>query len=166
MNTTKTGWRPIKAVDLRRHGNTLGRCQKCGRQGIRFLHTVAHEDSRQLEVGSECARNLCYGYDPEREEAKLKTLWTRRSNWLTRNWATSWKGNQTLTFTATVSTATPIPSKEEVRVTVFRDQYSGGYKVSIGVNKEVMYLQQTFATQDEAKLEAFDQIADALGWGI
>ena len=151
---TKTGWCPIRAVDLRVVGNEPGMCDRCGRSDLRYVHTVAHPDQGQLQVGSECAKRICYGYSPDREERRLRNLWSRRSRWLTRNWATSWKGNETLKFRH---------DGELVRVTIFTVRFDAvGY--CIAVDGDPYYSPEKFATSDAAKLAAFDKIANAAAW--
>jgi hypothetical protein len=151
---TKTGWRPILAIDLLTAGNAPGTCERCGRCDLRFLHTVAHADGRELRVGCECARRLYHGYSPEREEGRLRNLWARRCRWLTRNWGTSWKGNETLTF---------CHKGETVRVTVFADE-SGAWAYCISVDDQRMFSPTKFASPDAAKLAAFDMFAAAAEW--
>src|SRR5688500_13784538 len=119
--TTKTDWRPVQAIDLRAAGLGPGTCDRCGKRNLRFLHTVAHPTEGQRQVGSECARRLCGGYDPERKEAQLRKRWENRSRWLTRNWGRSWNGNPTLTFRH---------GGKVVRVTVYPGR-SGGWSYCV-----------------------------------
>jgi hypothetical protein len=151
---TKTGWQPIRATDLQAAGTGPGTCDRCGRRDLRFLHTVHNLDEGELQVGSECARRLCYGYSPEREEQRLRNLWARRSRWLTRNWGTSWKGNETLTFKHEGKT---------VRVTVFPGNF-GGWSYCIAFRGDPLYPSGSFLTADAAKLDAFDRVAVVAGW--
>lgn len=147
-------WRPAGAIDLKAAGKPYGTCANCGRTGIRYLHTIAHVLKGQLQVGSECARHLCHGYDPERAESKLKAQWQRRSKWLTRNWGTSQNGNATLAFDH---------EGERVRVTVFRSQY-GGYSYSIAVNGEPEFSPSSFPTTEHAKAAAISRVASIVKW--
>jgi hypothetical protein len=151
---TKTGWQPVRASDLRATGAEPGCCERCGRRDLRFLHVVAHPDEGQLHVGSECARHLCYGYAPDREEARLQNLWERQSRWLTRRWGVTWKGNETLTFAH---------EGETVRVTVFETR-PGAWKICIAVAGSPLYSPRPFPTADAAKVGAFDALAESLGW--
>lgn len=153
VTSTKTGWQAIRAIDLRATGEEPGTCQRCGRHDLRFLHTVDHPDEGHLQVGCECARRLCYGYAPEREEHRLHNLWSRRSRWLTRNWGQSRKGNETLKFKH---------EGETVRVTIFPDGFGAfGYCIAVGGTP---FYSEKFATADAAKLGAFDALADTCGW--
>jgi len=76
---TGTGWQPVRATDLRAAGSPPGTCERCGRTNIRFIHLISHATLGESLVGSECARRLCFGYSPEREEARLRKLWQRQS---------------------------------------------------------------------------------------
>src|SRR5688572_17129088 len=110
---TKTGWCPIRVTDLRAGKTDLsyrfGECARCNRRDLRFVHTVEGPDGERVQVGSECARRLCSGYDPTRAEAQLRRRWEKRSRWLTRKWRRSGPVNETLTFRH---------GEETVRVTV------------------------------------------------
>ncbi len=147
-------WRPSKVIDLRTTGQEPGTCQKCGRHDLRFVHLIEHPDDGSMQVGCECAARLCYGYDPKATESKLRNLWARRSRWLTRNWNTSRNGNDTLTFKH---------QGETIRVTVYRAKF-GGFGCCVTVGRESFFLPGKFATTDEAKLTAFDRLAEALEW--
>lgn len=151
---TKTGWRPLRCTDLRIAGGEPGHCERCGRNDLRFLHVVSHPDSGKLAVGSECAKRLCHGYDPDRAEGRLRNLWARRSRWLTRNWATSWNGNETLRVAS---------DRGAVRVTVFPGRF-GGWSWCVSVEGEPSFPSERYATADAAKLGAFDRVAEILDW--
>jgi len=154
---TKTAWQPIRATDLRLTGAEPGTCERCGRRDLRFLHVVKHPNGGQLTVGCECAKRLCYGYDPERAENRLRNLYARRSRWLTRNWATSRKGNETLKFNH---------EGETVWVTIFADKRDPKlFCCSISVDGgKPFFPSGNFVSADVAKLAAFDQLAETCEW--
>jgi hypothetical protein len=152
--STKTGWRPIQATDIRLTGESPAICERCGRTGLRFVHTVEHLDEGRLRVGCECAKRLCFGYHPEHEERRLQNLWSRRSRWLTRNWGKSWNGNANLLFKHQVNT---------IRVTVFPGKF-GGFAYCVTGFGNVFFPSEKFARADDAKLAAFDWLADNLHW--
>jgi hypothetical protein len=108
----------------------------------------------ELQVGCECARRLCFGYAPEREEQRLRNLWVRRSRWLTRKWGVSWNGNQTLTFRA---------EGMQVRVTVFAGQVEV-WAYCIAVAGQPSYSPGAYESQEAAKLAAFDELAAMCAW--
>ena len=153
----KIGWKPIRAIDLRLTGDAPGICERCGRRDLRFLHTVEHPEQGQLHVGCECAKRLCHGYNPEREESRLRNLYARRSRWLTRNWGRARSGNDMLELGH---------KGETVRVTIFVDKRDGKrYRYSISANRdEPVYSPRNFPTADAAKLAAFDLLAEACEW--
>lgn len=151
---TKSGWHVGWVTDLHTDVSELETCERCGRTDLRFVHIARHPTEGELRVGSECARRLCFGYSPEREEGRLRNLWERRSRWLTRRWGTSWRGNYTLTFPH---------GSETARVTVFpRPVHGWGYCVSVGGQRE--FSPCAFETSEAAKLAAFDVTAALVGW--
>jgi hypothetical protein len=58
----KSDWKPHKVVDLQSVGDDRGTCSRCGKRGLRFVHTLKNLAGDRLEVGSECATRLCSDY--------------------------------------------------------------------------------------------------------
>lgn len=74
-----------------------GRCQRCGRTGLRYVHLMESPDfSDRVEVGCECAQVLCPTYDPYEAEHRLRTRDRRLADWLSLSWWKSVVGNQYL----------------------------------------------------------------------
>lgn len=152
---TITRWHPKGAVDLAAAGKTYATCEHCGRTGVRYLYTVVHALHGRKLVGSECARHLCHGFDPKREEDKLKAQWRRRSALLTKRWGTSQSGgNPTITF---------MHNGNRVRVTVFSAK-RGGYRYSIARDRSVDFSDERYPSIDVAKTAAIDRMASESGW--
>ena len=150
-------WRPVRAADLRLVGQEPGTCDRCGRHDLRFLHTIVHLDGGQLQVGSECARRLCSDYSPKFEEAKMRSLWARRTRWLTRKWRLSTKGNEYLRFPH---------ERKKVVVTIFPDAckpWLWGYFTVVGRGQR-HFSPEKFTSSDAAKMAAFDSLSVKLEW--
>ncbi|MCC6649508.1 MAG: hypothetical protein IT374_28560 [Polyangiaceae bacterium] len=89
------GWRCVGMEDLE---EPTGRCEMCGREEIRYVHFMDHDDHpTALEVGCVCAEKMEDDLvGPRRRERGLLNQARRRRNWVTRQWRTSAKGNLTL----------------------------------------------------------------------
>ena len=155
--TTKTGWQCIEVTDLRTIGEEPGQCDRCERQDLRFLHTMYYPDTNKtMQVGCECAARLAFGYDPKREERRLRTLYNRRNRWLLKNWGTSWSGNETITFK---------DKRRQVRVTVFHDKdRAGRLRYVVDIDGQRYFSPENYCCPDDAKLGAFDSAAQLLDW--
>jgi hypothetical protein len=97
------GWRCVDVVDVRADAGpedetSYATCQMCGKEKIRFVHTMEHDEHEPLEVGCICAEKMSEDHiNPRRREQKLRNRAARRSKWLTRRWRVSTKGNPYLT---------------------------------------------------------------------
>lgn len=153
----KFKWLPSNVTDVLRVGQPSGRCQRCGKRGLRFLHHLVHPVEGTITVGCECARLICYGYCPDREERKLRNLWARRSRWLVRNWRVSQNGNEWLR----------IQQKHgpTARVVIVKSRFGGySYLIAIGETETRGQWRGPYSDSDVAKLAAFDEMAEKLHW--
>jgi hypothetical protein len=141
----KRGWNHEGVSDL---GEQSATCDMCGYQPIRYLHYLSHEGQDAIEVGCVCAGKLTG--DPDEAEAledALKNRAARRSNWLSRAWKTSKRGNARLKLAGHW-------------FTVFPSQY-GGWSASVAADKanaKPKYVEGKFANQEDAKLAIFDSV--------
>lgn len=89
------GWRCVGMDDLE---EPVGRCEMCGKEEIRYVHQMEHDDyAEALGVGCVCAEKMeDDALGPRRRERSLVNRARRRRNWITRAWRTSAKGNLTL----------------------------------------------------------------------
>lgn len=140
----KFGWTCDYVVDLKEDDNCdfedYGDCWMCGRESIRFVHHLSHARySDVIETGCICAGKLTGDEQGAKErETKLRNKAKRRSNWLTRSWKLSAKGNPRLKVGG-------------VYVTVYRK--GKGYSYSI----DSAFADETYPTEDSAKLAAFEK---------
>ena len=138
------GW---KCVDLEDQGKATAICEMCEAQSIRYVHVMEHPEYKDvLRVGCICAGHM--EQDPaaaRAREARATSEAARRVRWLSRSWRVSAKGNRYVTARG-------------YRTTVYPAR--GGWKFTVAAVEEtnVVRSHRSFATSDEAKLAAFDQI--------
>jgi hypothetical protein len=144
------GWSCIGVTDLKADDpdSELGTCEACGREQIRFVHTMRHPEwGDDVEAGCVCAEKLSEDYTGPRErEKRLINRASRRARWLTRKWRRSNAGNLFL-------------NSEGVNVGINPSRY-GGYSWRMGGD----FSKEAYDTVDEAKLKLFDALCEELGW--
>jgi hypothetical protein len=143
------GWTCIRVTDL---GEAVHRCDMCGKEEIRYMHTVTHPDfhvgdpphvTRHLDVGCVCVMKMTEDYvGPKRREAFLRSRSRRRATWLTRKWRVSWSGNESITIAG-------------LELGVCRGRSGWHFREHGNFSRE------SFATSEEAKLALFDVINPA-----
>lgn len=137
------GWYCVDVIDL---GDPSEKCQMCGKEDIRYVHIMGHEDyGIELHVGCVCAEKMSGDYQGPRErEKKLRNRAARKIKWLTRKWRVSAKGNHFLNI-------------EDHNLSVFPTKYGKwGYRIDSEFGKNY------FKTQEEAKLALFNDFNDFL----
>jgi len=154
LNWECVGVTDLKPSDAIGDDYDHGTCEACGRDDLRFLHTLQHNDyPRNVDTGCECAARLeANSQAARRRERGLINRANRRAKWLTRTWRFSANGNQYLTHR--------------------------GYKLGVsnrGTHWKYWLLDtsehtlfgksKTYATSDEAKLALFDEAAEFFKWG-
>lgn len=93
------GWSLTAVADLQLdEGRAFGEydeCEFCGKEQIRYVHTLAHpEYADSIRVGCVCAEHLTADYvNPKQRENELRNRAARRDKWTRRAWKTSAKGN-------------------------------------------------------------------------
>jgi hypothetical protein len=115
----------------------------CGNERIRYVHVVEHpEIAETYTVGCVCAEKMTGDYlNPQRRENDLRNRANRRSNWLTRAWKSSNKGNQFINM-------------EGHNVGVFFDNKSKTYKCRVD-NK---FGKKGYASIKDAKIGLFKNV--------
>jgi hypothetical protein len=149
------GWDCVGVEDL---GSPDATCEMCETQAIRYVHSMHHPDyPAGLQVGCVCAEKMSGDYEgPQRREKALRSAAGRKKRWLSRAWKTSARGNTYL-------------NTDGFNVTIFRrsDGRFGGRIAERSTNRSITS-QQPYATEDAAKLAAFDGmifLKDERGWG-
>ena len=93
------GWTCVGVYDVRGDGSSADEaayatCDMCGKEHIRFVHTLEHDDYESLDVGCICAGKMENDYEgARRREAKFRNRAARKAKWLGRKWRWSAKGN-------------------------------------------------------------------------
>lgn len=137
------GWTCEGITDL---GSPVGQCEMCGREEIRYVHQMAHEDYEGgLDVGCVCAEKMEDDYvNPRRRERDLKNVAARRKRWLTRKWKTSQSGN-------------PYLKTDGFHIVVYPlSDGSWGGKITDLQTGDAVTNRRRYAHADRAKLGAFD----------
>lgn len=117
-------------------------CQMCGRENIRYVHVMEHNEyDSQLRVGCVCAQKMSGDYvGPRDREQKLKNRAARRSKWFKRSWRVSTKGNHFLNI-------------DGHNVSVFPDKYRKD-KWGFCINNQ--FSKERYNSRDQAKMALFE----------
>lgn len=126
-------------VDCEDLGEPEGECFMCGRNDVRYLHHMQHEDYEgTIAVGCVCASKMEQNSKAARKrEQAMQNLGKRRKTFLRRSWRVSERGNEYLNI-------------KGVNVGVFRS--GPGFKFRI----EGQFSATSYADSNQAKLALFD----------
>lgn len=144
------GWTCVDVEDL---GHAEGVREMCGRETIRYVHYMQHDEYEgRLAVGCVCAEKMSGDYTgPRMRENALRRRASRRGKWLTRKWRQSEKGNFVLR--------------------------TGGHKIVVFAGQKAYNLgmwsycidsafsQRYYGSVEDAKLAAFDAFWELLESG-
>lgn len=151
----KHGWKCRQVVDLQGRQGIFYEsesCDLCGRR-LRFVHVMENPKYVDcLRVGVDCASNL--EDDPQaplEREKRLKSLARRRSAFVSRAWKESGNGNPRLKI-------------GRYFVTIFPNSRGRGFCYSIARSRESPEYGNGYASVEDAKLAAFDRLAEILEW--
>ena len=137
------GWTCVDVDDL---GEPSAICEMCEQQEIRYVHHMQHPGyAGELEVGCVCAGRMEEDYErPRKRERNLRNAAQRRRRWLSRKWKTSGRGN------AYINT-------DGLNITIFQnDDGSWGGRIMDRATDQVITARRRYASEDKAKLAAFD----------
>ena len=117
-------------------------CRFCGKEQIRFVHYLKHQDWREvIAVGRICASELSGTSQADGEERKLRNYAQRRTNFLKlKGWQMSAKGNPWISF-------------QDHHIVLLRRR-DGKFKLQIDGEFGTM----VFPDERAAKLRAFDVV--------
>ena len=143
------GWTCVGTDDL---GEPSAICEMCEKQEIRYVHSMEHPNYPEtLDVGCVCAGRMEEDYAAPRErESELRNAAGRRRRWAKSKWRASAKGN-------------PYRNVAPYNIVVYlkgRDgeQETWGFRVTNRATEDSTYSRKPYASEDEAKLRAFDAI--------
>ena len=133
------GWKCFDIRDLKENGKVHATCMMCGKEKIRYVHWMKHEQyQKRFGVGCVCAGKMESNYkNAQNRERIFINIANRRKNWITRKWRISINGN-------------PYLNIEDNNIVIFRCNKRWKYKVNDGFSIK------TFETEEEAKLAVFD----------
>ena len=137
------GWTCIDIEDL---GEPSATCEMCETQTIRYVHHMEHPNySVPLGCGCGCAGRMEQDYEgAQRRELVLRNAGGRRKRWLSRPWRSSSKGN-------------PYLNTDGYNIVVYPTADSiWGFRVTNRVTGDAIRSRRPCASEDAAKLRAFD----------
>ena len=139
------GWQFRSIEDLE---DLVGTCEMCETQSIRYVHYMEHPDYGDvLGVGSVCAGHMEEDYMAAQErERQAKSKTNRRRNWLQAKWNESAKGNHYI-------------NRNGFNIVVYQRSGRWAYRIEER-QTEQSWSELGFASEDDAKLAAFERHAD------
>ena len=155
-NVPHKGWHCVEVEDL---GSPEAVCEMCETQEIRYVHHMKYRDYGEiLGVGCDCAGNMELDYNaPRYREGQLRNQAQRRSRWVSRQWRISRRGN-------------PYLNTDGFNIIIFEERdETWGWKLTDQTTRKHKYSGKTFATENEAKLAAFDKmifLKNYRDWGV
>jgi hypothetical protein len=150
-------WRFVGVDDLRPEDGEddyeRGTCEACGRDDLRFVDTLKHDDyPTEIKTGCECASKLEGNSTAAKiREKALSNRAKRRKKWLTRNWRVSANGNEYLTHKGYKLGVSPQGLKWK-------------YWLINTSNSHIFGKSGRYDTADEAKLALFKEAAAFFDW--
>src|SRR5438132_12128406 len=117
----------------------------CEMQQIHFVHVMAHpEYPDELHCGCDCAGKMSDDYTgADRRDKAMRNAASGKKRWLSRAWRESAKGN-------------PFINARGFNVVVFRKVSGWGFRVKDRATDYELESRNYLATEDAAKLRAFD----------
>jgi len=142
------GWSCIGMEDLGEFAESgeieYENCDMCGKEKIRYVHIMEHENYGTIRVGSSCASKMEDDYvNPVQRDNECKNRATRRSNFLKRDWNERSNGNYTLRYKGD-------------NLTIVKSKYDSGYGVVFQDTYVWEYKGRTRMDLNTAKRAAFD----------
>jgi len=116
----------------------------CGKERIRYVHIMRHNEFGELRVGCGCAAKMEEDYDNPRtrdDEARKKAA--RRSNFIKRDWRRNENGNYTLRYKGD-------------NITIMKNKFGPGFGVIYKGKPIWEYKGRRNMDLDTAKRAAFD----------
>jgi hypothetical protein len=119
-------------------------CEMCEVILVRFVHTMSHLDYETLDVGCICAGHMEEDLiGAHKREAGFKNRSSRRAHWLTREWRTSYAGNNYI-------------NTDGFNIVVYPTGATWGARVKHRESGQERLSRRPYASPEHAKLAAFD----------
>ena len=127
-NVPKKGWVCIDVIDL---GAPFGECGMCGKEDIRYVHIMRHEQHQSIGSGCVCAGNMESDANASKErENTLKNKINRYATFVNLDLKISKKGNPYTKYKDTVITFMEQENKDKQVTWTFVEngEFSGNHK--------------------------------------
>ncbi|MCL2096482.1 MAG: UvrD-helicase domain-containing protein [Oscillospiraceae bacterium] len=144
----KKGWVCVDVIDL---GQPYGECGMCGKEDIRYVHIMRHEEHQSIGAGCVCGGKMEGNTDAAKErENSLKNKINRFKTFSAAEFKTSAKGNLYTKYKNTIITF--MQSKKNIFNTQDKKEGSSWNFVEGGE------FSAYYKTLDEAKRAAFEKV--------
>ncbi|MBO9616015.1 MAG: hypothetical protein J7619_25200 [Dyadobacter sp.] len=139
------GWEYETVIDLKEEGEDYETCMMCGKEEIRYVHIVSHDEvAETYRVGCVCAEKMTSDYvNPKERQRKLENRAKRKENWKYKEWKQSQKGNQYFKF-------------EGHLLLIYTDKRSGKFRCKI----DETFGSKSYNYVSEAKAGIFEKIEE------
>lgn len=139
------GWDFETILDLQDEGVDYETCMMCGREQIRYVHILSHDEVPDtFRVGCVCAENMTGDYvNPKQRQRQLENRAKRKDKWKFKEWKQSQKGNDYYKF-------------EDHLLVIFRDKKTNRFKYKI----EETFGLKSYQYLSEAKEAIFIKIEE------
>jgi hypothetical protein len=139
------GWEFDTIIDLCEDEEEYETCMMCGKEQIRFVHILSHNEVVEpFRVGCVCAEKMTGDYvNPKQRQRQLENRAKRKDNWKFKDWPQSQKGNDYYKF-------------EGHHLVIFRDKNTNRFKY---IMDEAFDL-KSYQYLSEAKEAIFNKIEE------
>lgn len=146
------GWQYETIIDLKEDGEDYETCMMCGREEIRYVHILSHEEiDETFRVGCVCAEKMTGDYvNPKERQRQLENKAKRKETWKYKDWKQNLKGNYYYKF-------------EGHLLVIFRDNKSNKFKCIID-GKFGSKLYQYLSEAKEAIFNKIEEMKEKGDW--
>lgn len=119
-------------------------CEMCGKERIRYVHIMKHDEYGVLRVGCSCASKMEEDYsNPKKRDDDFRKRATRRTNFMKQDWRQRENGNYTLRYKGDT-------------ITIMKSRYGTNYGVIFNGDQIWDYNGKRNMDLDTSKRAAFD----------
>jgi len=145
------GWEYETIIDLREVGAEYETCMMCGKEEIRYVHILSHQEVEEtFRVGCAFAEKMTVDYvNPKERQRQLENKAKRKENWKCKDWKQSKKGSDYYNF-------------EDHILVIFRDKRTNKFKYTI----DGKFSLKSYQYLSDAKEAIFNKIEQMKANGI
>ncbi|MDE3016955.1 MAG: hypothetical protein KGI29_08580 [Pseudomonadota bacterium] len=138
----RKGWACVNVEDL---GEPSSICEMCESQEIRYVHYMEHPQYLgTIGAGCVCAGKMEEDYAAAKfRETRLQNRTHRKSRWLSRKWRISNQGNFFI-------------NTDHFNIVIFENEKSWHGRIIDHISQKTITSKRFYATEEKAKLAAFD----------